>query len=163
MPQQPTIRRAQPLDVVNLYRLVSEQGANDLFDLSDEAGALRFVLDAIVNGYALVAENKAGRLVGSIGYNTIMVGKTKACGCFWFVVSPPYRDGDTAADLLDLSLRAADYAGLAVHFARSLPLDGEVLKTLGFQETEGAWVLKVKKKNGASKKRKKEGQIPTAQ
>lgn len=160
MPQQPTIRRARPLDVVNLYRLISEQGDNDLFDLSDEARALAFVLDAIVNGYVLVAESKAHRLVGSIGLMPI-VTKTDPppAGCFWLVISSSYNDSDIAADLLDLSLRAAAQAGRDVHFSRSLPLDDEALTAFGFKANkDGVWVRSVKKskKNGKAKARKQE-------
>lgn len=153
MAQQPTIRRATPLDVVNLYRLASEQGEFDRFGPSDEARALAFVLDVIQNGYVLVAETKAKRVVATIGFACFPppTAGEAALQAQWLAVAPSYEDGSLAADLLDLTVRAADKGCLAVHLSLSLgaPLDDEALGAAGFKPSRVEWMRQEKKnKNG---------------
>jgi N-acetylglutamate synthase-like GNAT family acetyltransferase len=154
MSQQPTLRRAKPLDVVNLYRLLSKQGKNDSVDRSDEARALAFVLDTITTGFVLVAE-KAGRIVGTIGFRAVRTDRGIHCGGTWFSVIPPYRDA-LPGDLLDVSLRAADHNGFAVRFPSPAPFDEEVLTAAGFKLGDNEWIRKRKNKKNAADK----GRIP---
>lgn len=159
MPQQPTIRRAQPLDVVNLYRLVSEQGEFDPFDPSDVAGALRQVLDVIQNGFVLVAQNRAGRLVATIGFD----GRTSASGataCFgmWFAVAPPYRGSSLTADFLDITMRGASERSMPVQIPKMLSPDSPLIEAAtkaGF--TPGLHSLIWKNKNNGTIRRRTTG------
>lgn len=154
MPQQPTIRRASPLDVVNLYRLVSEQGEINPFDPSDVAGALRRVLDAVQDGHVLVATNKAGRLVASVGFEGRLVqSKTETdvlvCHCAWFAVAPPYRESPLTAELLDLTVRAANENAIPVRVPFSPPSSlAEAAKNAGFKPGSSNWIWRKKNKNG---------------
>jgi hypothetical protein len=143
------MRTARPLDVVNLYRLLSKQGGFDSVNRSDEARALVFVLDLILTGYVLVAENSAGRIVGSLGCSASRVrGRLLAQGQ-WIAVIPPY-ERTLRLDFLDMTTRAADHAGFAVRFPLSLPVDPAVMKRLGFKKTETEWTRKGKKNNGGA-------------
>lgn len=142
---QLTMRTAKPLDVVNLYRLLSKQGEYGPLDRPDEARALAFVLDLIAHGYVLVAENSAGRIVGTLGCAASRIrGKLVAVGQ-WLAVLPPFQR-TAPLDLLDMTVRAADHAGFAVRFPLSLPVDQSVMKNLGFRKTKTEWTRSSKKK-----------------
>lgn len=149
MPQQPTIRRAQPLDVVNLYRLVSGQGEFDLFNQSDVAGALRQGLDVIENGYALVAENKAGRLVAALAFAGLRDAENNlVVQCVGFAVAPPYRESSVTAEFLDMTVRAARAKRLPVlvpHLATPHPLTDAAVE-YGFKAMDN-WLIWQHKKN----------------
>lgn len=160
---QPTLRIARPLDVVNLYRLLSKQGGIDPGDRSDEARALAFVLDLIMRGYVLVAENSAGRIVGSLACSATRVGGHLQALGQWIAVNPPYQQ-TLPLEFLDMTTRAADHAGFGIRFPLTFPLDADVMKKLGFKKTETQWARKgSKKKNGAAKGQAEvEGTAPTA-
>jgi N-acetylglutamate synthase-like GNAT family acetyltransferase len=161
MPQQPTIRRAEPLDVVNLYRLVLAQGEFDLLDRSDEARALVQVLEAIRDGSTLVAINTAGRIVATIAFiGARLASGDVVCRCAWFAVVPPYRDSSVIAELLDLSLRPADKAGFPVHIPLLPPESAlaEAAELAGFVATEHDWIRRVVKRGDKEKQRRKRGQ-----
>lgn len=157
MPQQPTLRRADPLDVVNLYRLVRTQGF-DLFDPSDDAGALRQVLDVIQNGYALVAENKAGRLVAALAFSgQRLPSDDPYCLCVCFAVTPAYQQSMLTADLLDLAVRSAREGGLPVHLPMLPPENAltEAALNAGFIPGDHHLWLPKKNKNGIRARHRK--------
>lgn len=152
MTQQPTIRRAQPLDVVNLYRLVLAQGEFSLLDGSDEARALVQVLELITEGYVLVAHNKANRLVASIAFaGDQTTSGTPICKGVWLAVNPSYRDSSVVAELLDLSTRAAASAGFPVCIPVAFSPDDKlerVVREAGFKRGSVYWIHRNKNKNG---------------
>lgn len=153
MTQQPTVRRAQPLDVVNLYRLVLAQGEFSLLDSSDEARALVQVLELITEGYVLVAHNKANRIVASIAFagGQTSSGTPIAKGV-WLAVNPSYRDSPVVAELLDLSTRSASAAGfpVCIPVANFSPDDKLelVVREAGFKRGSMYWIHRNKNKNG---------------
>ncbi len=148
MTTAPTIRRVHALDVVNLYRLVRKQGEYDRLHPSDEVSALSQVLDAVRNGFGLVAINKAGRLVATIGFAGIRSPSgILRIELIWSACTPPYRGTTVTADFLDLAARAANTAGLSVVVPISLPPESpliEAVKLAGFKAGTVYWSNKNK-------------------
>jgi len=144
------IRRAEPLDVVNLYRLISAHGEFNLLDRSDEARALVQVLEAIRDGHTLVATNKAGRIVATIAFIGVRLQSGLLTSkCVWSAVAPAYSTTLVVAELLDLSLRSADKAGIPVHVTLALPPDSPLTQAViaaGFKAGSQNWIRKNKKK-----------------
>lgn len=149
MTQAPTIRRIQALDVVNLYRLIRGQGEYDRLHPSDEVSALSQVLDAVKNGFGLVAVNKANRLVATIGFAGIRnAAEDLRCELIWSACLTPYRTSTLTAEFLDLASRAATLADVPVVIPTSLPPESplvEAAKAAGFRMGRVYWTNKKNK------------------
>lgn len=108
--QRVSIRRANPMDVVKICRLLSEDRKNHLFVEPDEGLALAFVLGLIEQGYVAVAEQSSDRIVGVIAFGPYIPGFSREAifDCEFFVVSPAYKNTGIGLNLLRKALACAD-------------------------------------------------------
>lgn len=104
------IRRANPLDAVNLFRLlVDEEKKNGLEVEFDEAARLAHILHVIVSGYVSVVE-KSGRIIGSLGFAARDLGyvQQKYLDGEWFALTPSLQKSQVPVRLIERAVNFAD-------------------------------------------------------
>lgn len=133
------IRRATPLDAVNLFKLlVDDEKRTGTGEAFDEAARVAHILTVIATGYVTVAV-RAGRIVGSIGFvpgapsyalEQVLVGE-------WFVLLPSFHGTKVGAKLLSGLLRFADFHKLGVFMVHSATNEAltKACSEAGFVET----------------------------
>jgi N-acetylglutamate synthase and related acetyltransferases len=110
------IRRATPLDAVNLYRLVVDDERKAGTELEyDEAARIAHILHVIASGYVTVVE-KSGRIVGSFGFAAggPEYAKSKILDSAWCVLHPSLAHTQVAARLVQRLTAFADKHGVGV-------------------------------------------------
>lgn len=141
------IRRARPLDVSNLCRLLMEgqQETQSALGEPDEGRLAALVLDLIQNGYVSVAEI-SGRLVAVLAFAGYQPGYTLqwVLDCEWFYLKPSLRQTGLGLAMLTRALDVADKFGASVRLG-VCPMDGEeltdkVMKKLNFRATHRVYV-----------------------
>lgn len=118
------IRRAKPLDAVNLYRLlVDEEKRTGTGVPFDEAARVAHVLTVIETGFVSVAV-LSGRIVGSIG--ALPVAPRYAKEVFlageWLAVLPSFSDTPVGRKLVEGLVRFADLHKFNVKFTLPYPV-----------------------------------------
>lgn len=128
------IRRATPLDAVNLFKLLVDEEQNTGTEIEfDEAARVAHILNVIATGYVAVAE-KSGRLVGTIGFSAggATYATQRVLTSEWYFLIPSLRfNGKVIAHLVNRIVAFADKHSVAVRFS-GLPseLDGLLSDTL---------------------------------
>ena len=134
------IRRATPLDAVNLYRLlVDEEKRAGTGAPFDEASRIAHILTTIAVGYVTVAV-LSGRIVGSIGAvpSAPSYSDEKPLTGQWLVLLPSFRDTKVGVKLVEGLARFADLHGLGISFTLPYPVLLTTVKAaeaIGFEAT----------------------------
>jgi hypothetical protein len=126
------IRRATPLDAVNLYRLlVSEEKRTGAGRPFDEAARMAHIIVAIAEGFVTVAVI-SGRIVGSIGAIPTSATYIKGAALTgeWFVILPSFSDTKVGAKLVQGLVRFADLHQLGIEFTLRYPLASAMTKVV---------------------------------
>lgn len=115
--QNVIIRPASAMDSVNIVRLIkagyAETVAKQIGEL-DEQKLLEYVTGTLRHAFVIVADNQAGRLLGTLGIapirvpwcNAVMMAET------WFAVTAPYRVKEVPEQLLEAVETFLDKNGL---------------------------------------------------
>ena len=146
-----TVRRAVPMDVVNICRLISEDRKHHLFVEPDEGLALAFVLGLITKGYVAVAEHTSGRIVGVIAFGPYIPGFSNdpIFDCEFFVIAPSFKDTGIGLALLRRSIKVADGYNAPVRISVcNWPDDKRAERwynALGFEAAVPTWLRKPQK------------------
>lgn len=126
------IRRATPLDAVNLYKLlVDEEKRAGGVQTHNEAERIAHILRVIATGYATVAD-LSGRIVGSIAFSLGNPEDAKSQPLLgeWFVLRPSFRDSEVGPKLFAGFTRFTDTHGIGARIAIPLTLMDTVEHTL---------------------------------
>jgi hypothetical protein len=113
------IRRATPLDAVNLYKLLVDEEQNTGIDVEfDEAVRLAHILHVIATGYVAVAE-KSGRLVGTIGFSAggPQYAKDRVLTSEWYFLIPSLQNSQVPARFVNRIVEFADKHNVAIRFS----------------------------------------------
>lgn len=113
------IRRATPLDAVNLYKLLVDEEQNTGIDIEfDEAARLAHILHVIATGYVAVAE-KSGRLVGTIGFSAggPQYAKARILTSEWYFLIPSLQNSQVPASFVNRIVSFADRHGVGISFS----------------------------------------------
>lgn len=116
-----TIRRASPLDVTNLVRLLKECW-EELREIQisrvDEYCAINYVNETVQRGFVLVAD-VSGRLVGSLALRPHREEWARQSDWFldekWWYAIPRFRDRGVAMQLLLEAEKFSDEKGLPLY------------------------------------------------
>jgi N-acetylglutamate synthase-like GNAT family acetyltransferase len=111
------IRRATPLDAVNLYRMVVDDERKAGTELEfDEAARVAHILTIIASGYVSVVE-KSGRIVGSFGFAAggPEYAKNRVLVSEWCILHPSLASTKVSDRLVERLLNFADEHGVAIH------------------------------------------------
>lgn len=139
------IRRARPLDVSNLCRLLAEgnQETNSALGEPDEGRLTALVLDLVRNGYVSVAEI-SGRLVAILAFSAYQPGYTTQwiLDCEWFYLKPSLRQTSIGLAMLRRAQEFADKYGavMRVGVCPEHAEFGEWLIELGYRPTHQMFV-----------------------
>lgn len=126
-----TLRRANHLDAVNLYRLLVDEekrtGAGRPFD---ENARMAHIIVTIAEGYVSVAV-VSGRIVGSIAAIPRELGFSKEPMLVgeWFVLLPSFRDTVLGSKMMQRLCKFADSEKLGVQFTLPNPISAETRVT----------------------------------
>ncbi len=125
------IRRATPLDVVNLYRLQldEERKANATLAEEDQSARLMHILTVIETGYVSVVEI-SGRIVGSIGFapGGAPYHKARSLVSEWAFLTASFRHPKIVARLVAGVTRFADKYSAPVIVSLSDELGDEIVR-----------------------------------
>ena len=127
------IRRAKPLDAVNLYRLLVDEEKRAGTEVPyDEAARLAHVLTVIETGYVSVAV-LSGRIIGSIGAvpSALRYVKELSLAGEWLVILPSFRDTPVGRKLVEGLVRFADLHKFDVQFMLPYPVGPAAAKAAG--------------------------------
>lgn len=136
------IRRATPLDAVNILRLiVDEEKRAQVKTVLDDAIRLVDIINTIAVGYVSVAEI-SGRIVGTIGALESDLSGTPVLAGTFFALSPSFHDTPVAGRLVSGLVKAAQ--ALPITFtlpnviAKERPY-GDALRNAGFAPKRIVW------------------------
>lgn len=136
------IRRAAPLDAVNILRLiVGEEKRAQVKVALDDATRLMDIIAAISTGYVSVAEI-SGRIVGTIGaLVSDLSGRPVLSGTF-FALSPSFHDTPAAGRLVSGLVKAAQALPVTFALPNEVAKDrpyGDALRSAGFEPKRIVW------------------------
>ncbi len=144
------IRRAEPTDAVNIFRLVvgEEKRAGTVVGL-DDAARISDILVTISTGYVSVA-TISGRIVGSIGGLVSDASGNNVFAGAWFALSPSFHDTPVGSALLGGLMKAATEANLPVKFVLPVAPHAtlrEALIEAGFEPRTVVWGYDARERN----------------
>lgn len=136
------IRRAAPLDAVNILRLiVDEEKRAQVRVALDDATRLMDIITAITTGYVSVAEI-SGRIVGTIGaLVSDLSGRPVLSGTF-FALSPSFHDTPVAGRLVSGLVKVAQALPVTFALPNEVAKDrpyGDALRSAGFEPKRIVW------------------------
>lgn len=150
------VRRATPLDAVNLYRLIVDEEKRANRDVPhSQAARIADLLAVIESGYATVAV-VSGRIVGSIG--AVINEMTGVVTGAWYALSPSFYDTPVPAHLLNGLVRFAFKEDRPLNIVLPMPMPGHLKSALenagGFQPV--GIMFEKKSNDGASAQEQEE-------
>lgn len=148
------IRRATPMDVTNIFRLVRRKAETDkphFLGIPEEHRGLLFILDLIKNGYVIVAD-LSGRIVGVLGcsaYEPAYRAKGEwVLDAEFFATAPGFESNGTGARLihnLRTFVRKINIPLRLMSCSSDLKeLEEELLTKMGFENAGTIYVLRAR-------------------